>query len=134
MSSSGLAKMTVVAQAQPNIALIKYWGKRDHALNLPAVSSLSITLQSLWTRMSVEFLDDLPADSLQVNAKDAPAMLARVSRCLDLVAGPDRRRANVVSHGNFPIGAGLASSASAFAALVVAADEEAGGSRSQDRG
>lgn len=121
--------MAVVAQAQPNIALIKYWGKRDHSLNLPAVSSLSITLQSLWTRMSIDFNDELTEDTLQVNDRGAPAMLARVSHCLDLVAGADRRRASVVSHSNFPIGAGLASSASAFAALVVAADEEVGGMR-----
>lgn len=121
--------MTTVAQAQPNIALIKYWGKRDHSKNLPAVSSLSVTLQSLWTRMSVDFLESDAPDTLLVNDAHAPAMLARVSHCLDLVAGPGRRSANVVSQSNFPIGAGLASSASAFAALVVAADRESGGSR-----
>jgi diphosphomevalonate decarboxylase len=43
--------MQAVAQAQPNIALIKYWGKRDVDKNLPAVDSLSVTLDSLWTRM-----------------------------------------------------------------------------------
>jgi len=121
--------MTSVAQAQPNIALIKYWGKRDLALNLPAVSSLSVTLDSLWTRMSVEFRDSDGQDSLLVNDAQAPAMLKRVSHCLDLVAGQDRQRASVVSQSNFPIGAGLASSASAFAALVVAADTELNGSR-----
>ena len=121
--------MTSVAQAQPNIALIKYWGKRDLALNLPAVSSLSVTLDSLWTRMSVEFRDSDGQDSLLVNDAQAPAMLKRVSHCLDLVAGEDRQRASVVSQSNFPIGAGLASSASAFAALVVAADTELNGSR-----
>ena len=41
--------MQALAQAQPNIALVKYWGKRDWKLNLPAVGSLSITLESLWT-------------------------------------------------------------------------------------
>jgi diphosphomevalonate decarboxylase len=119
--------MTSVAQAQPNIALIKYWGKRDHAQNLPAVSSLSVTLDSLWTRMTVGFCGSDGTDSLLVNDIQAPAMLKRVSHCLDLVAGRDRQRAQVISHSNFPIGAGLASSASAFAALVVAADSELGG-------
>jgi diphosphomevalonate decarboxylase len=122
--------MVTVAQAQPNIALIKYWGKRDHAENLPAVSSLSVTLHSLWTRMSVEFDGGGEGDSLRVNDTSAPAMLSRVSHCLDLVAGPRRQRANVISQSNFPIGAGLASSASAFAALVVAAEKASGGSRS----
>jgi len=49
-------------------------------------------------------------------------MLARVSTCLDNVAGQDRPAARVTSNSNFPIAAGLASSASAFAALVVAAN------------
>jgi diphosphomevalonate decarboxylase len=79
--------------------------------------------------MSVEFRDGDEQDSLLVNDAQAPAMLERVSHCLDLVAGQDRQRANVVSQSNFPIGAGLASSASAFAALVVAADAEINGSR-----
>lgn len=118
--------MQAVAQAQPNIALIKYWGKRDVDRNLPAVDSLSVTLDSLWTRMSLEFDGHLQQDVLEVNAAAAPAMLQRVSHCLDLVAGTDRAFARVVSTSNFPIGAGLASSASAFAALVVAADEAVG--------
>ncbi len=79
--------------------------------------------------MSVEFRAGEGPDTLQVNGDDAPAMLSRVSQCLDLVAGQGRRKAQVISQGNFPIGAGLASSASAFAALVVAADKESGGSR-----
>ena len=112
----------VIAQAQPNIALIKYWGKRDAGMNLPAVDSLSVTLRSLHTRMAVEFSADAKSDSLQVNGADAPEMLQRVSACLDNVCGRQRMRAAVASESNFPIGAGLASSASAFAALVVAAN------------
>jgi len=117
--------MQASAQAQPNIALVKYWGKRDRGRNLPAVSSLSLTLDTLWTRMSVRF-GEQPRDTLKVNGQDAPGMLGRVSYCLDLVAGKDREQAGVVSESNFPIGAGLASSAAAFAALVVAANEAAG--------
>ncbi len=118
--------MRTEAQAQPNIALIKYWGKRDVELNLPAVSSLSVTLDSLWTKMSVEFSAELPADELVVNTAVGGDMLPRVSECLDLVAGTERPRASVISECNFPIAAGLASSASAFAALVVAASRAAG--------
>lgn len=118
--SSIYSKMKAVAQAQPNIALIKYWGKRDHDKNLPAVSSLSVTLDSLWTKMSVEFGAGSGADTLLVNGSPAPAMEKRVSQCIDLVAGTERAAASIVSECNFPIGAGLASSASAFAALAVA--------------
>jgi diphosphomevalonate decarboxylase len=119
--------MRATAQAQPNIALIKYWGKRDVAQNLPAVSSLSLTLDTLWTRMSVEFDSRLREDHLEVNEQVAAKMLPRVSSCLDRIAGIDRPRANIVSECNFPIAAGLASSASSFAALVVAAAGAANG-------
>jgi diphosphomevalonate decarboxylase len=68
-------------------------------------------------------LDD---DALTVNDRDDVDMLPRVKRCLDTVAGAQRKTARVVSQSNFPIAAGLASSASAFAALVVAIDAAAG--------
>lgn len=109
------------AVAQPNIALIKYWGKRDPARNLPAVGSISITLRDLYTEMQVEFDDALTLDTLTINGTTDDGMLPRLSRCLDLVAGDDRPHARIDSQCNFPIAAGLASSASAFAAATVAA-------------
>ena len=42
-----------IAEANTNIALVKYWGKRDKQLNLPAVGSLSLTLEGLSTRTEV---------------------------------------------------------------------------------
>jgi diphosphomevalonate decarboxylase len=114
--------MRAVATAQPNIALIKYWGKRDLDRNLPAVGSISVTLSELFTEMAVETDESLRGDVLLVNAEENGPMLARVSSCLDTVAGRDRPAVRVSSNSNFPIAAGLASSASAFAALVVATD------------
>lgn len=111
--------MQASAIAHPNIALVKYWGKRDVQRNLPAVSSLSVTLDTLQTGMRVTFGAGR-RDTLEVNGAEAPAMQQRVSQCLDRMAGTDRPTAAVTSESNFPIGAGLASSASAFAALVVA--------------
>jgi diphosphomevalonate decarboxylase len=115
--------MPATAQARTNIALVKYWGKRDSSLNLPAAGSLSITLDALWTRTEVDFDRTLDRDVLSLNdAPDAPA-LARVSACLDIL----RRQAgthcygHVQTNNNFPTAAGLASSASGFAALVMAA-------------
>lgn len=119
--------MQAQAVAQPNIALIKYWGKRDVQRNLPAVSSLSVTLDTLWTTMSVEFSAAFPDDSLTLNKEPVAKLLPRVSACLDRVAGSERHRARVISECNFPIAAGLASSAASFAALVVAADAAVGG-------
>lgn len=120
--------MRAIAQAQPNIALIKYWGKRDVERNLPAVGSLSITLESLWTRTAVEFSQDLQADEFTLNGEPQHGMTARVSKCLDsLPVFTDRRpAARVTSECNFPVAAGLASSASAFAALVQAGCAAAG--------
>ncbi len=120
--------MQATAQAQPNIALIKYWGKRQTKLNLPAVGSLSITLDSLWTRTYVRFDSGLEKDEFHLNGQLDTIRCRRVSQCLDLM----RRRANisycaaVVSENNFPTEAGLASSASGFAALVLASSKALG--------
>ncbi len=113
--------MRATATAQPNIALIKYWGKRDIARNLPAVGSISMTLDALATTMTVDLDAGLVADELFVNEQPKDSMLPRISRCLDSVLGQDRPPARVLSASNFPIAAGLASSASSFAALTVAA-------------
>ena len=112
--------MQAIARAQPNIALIKYWGKRDTDRNLPAVGSISITLADLFTQMQVEAAADLANDVLEFQGRENTAMLPRVSQCLDAVAGSDRPRLRVTSKSNFPVAAGLASSAAAFAALTVA--------------
>ncbi len=118
--------MQGTAIARPNIALIKYWGKRDIESNLPAVGSISITLRELHTRMHVELDGALPTDVLTINDAPDTKMLPRLSACLDRVAGPERASARIVSTCNFPIAAGLASSASSFAALTVAAAAAAG--------
>ena len=120
--------MQATARAQPNIALIKYWGKRDTVNNLPAVGSISVTLADLYTDMCVALDASLEADQLIINGEERPSMLPRISACLDSVIGASRARATVTSHCNFPLAAGLASSASSFAATVVAASAAAGGS------
>ena len=121
--------MQALAQAQPNIALVKYWGKRDARLNLPATGSLSVTLESLWTRTRVVVDSALEADTLAFDGRPArPAQTARVGTLLDELRGRagSTARARVETTNNFPTGAGLASSASGFAALVVAASEAYG--------
>ena len=125
-SDPEIPAMQATARAQPNIALIKYWGKRDTAKNLPAVGSISVTLDDLYTEMSVTLDPSVATDSLTVNGEPRDALLPRISACLDTVAGSDRDKARVVSRCNFPLAAGLASSASSFAATVVAAAAAAG--------
>lgn len=116
------------ATAQPNIALVKYWGKRDTALNLPAAGSLSITLDALHTRTRIRFDNALAADEIALNGKQDAAQSARISAFLDLfrARAGSSTRASVESVNDFPTGAGLASSASGFAALAVAADHALG--------
>jgi diphosphomevalonate decarboxylase len=118
-----------IARANTNIALVKYWGKRDAALNLPAVGSLSLTLEGLSTRTSVAFDGNATADSLLLNGEPAdPRALGRIAKFLDLVRARAgiKEHARVESANDFPTAAGLASSASAFAALALAATRAAG--------
>lgn len=120
--------MQATAHAQPNIALVKYWGKRDAALNLPATGSLSITLDALHTHTRVRFDDALAADDITLNGERDDAQSRKIGAFLDLFRARARTmtRAHVESCNDFPTGAGLASSASGFAALAVAADRALG--------
>ncbi len=122
-------KNSASAVAHSNIALIKYWGKRDSALNLPAVGSISITLDALSTRTKVTFDESLNEDEFILGGRRVRGLKqARVSKFLDLVRTQSRISifASVTSENNFPTGAGLASSASAFAALALASTEALG--------
>jgi diphosphomevalonate decarboxylase len=117
------------ATANANIALAKYWGKADEALNLPAVPSVSITLDPLTTRTRVRFGGDLTADRFTLDGKPAQAKeTERVSKLLDSVRAEAQLplRAEVESSNGFPTASGLASSASGFAALAAAARAAAG--------
>jgi diphosphomevalonate decarboxylase len=119
----------LTAFAHPNIAFIKYWGNCDPDSRIPANGSISMNLAGLQTVTSVAFDAALQADELVLNqASIDGAPLTRVSNFLDTVrrmAGV-QTFARVVSENNFPMGAGIASSASAFAALSLAASRAAG--------
>lgn len=128
---SSLAPNFAVAKANVNIALIKYWGKRDERLILPYTSSLSLTLSDLYATTSVHFDESLTADCVTLDEVELPtddSTRLRVVAMLDLVrekAGISTK-AKVVSHNHVPIAAGLASSASGSAALAAAASYAAG--------
>ena len=119
--------MRATASAQANIALVKYWGKRDASLNLPAAGSVSATLDGLGTTTTVVF-GGAERDQLFIDRKEiSGAGLAKATKVLDLV----REKAGIAmpalvdSHNTFPTGAGLASSASGLAALTIAAAKAA---------
>ncbi|MGB5284101.1 MAG: diphosphomevalonate decarboxylase [Polyangiales bacterium] len=121
--------MEASARACANIALAKYWGKADVKRNVPAVPSVSLTLDQLLTETRVRFDRSLGADLVRLDGRRATeteadrviAMLNRVRREARL-----RLKARVSSHNHFPTAAGLASSASGFAALAAAASAAAG--------
>ena len=103
--------MQATVRARSNIALVKYWGKADAALNTPAVGSISISLEALWTETRIRFDRGLDKDRLVLDGTERADRLERVSRCLDTVrakAGIDLH-AEVDSRNNFPTAAGLAS-------------------------
>ena len=115
--------------AHPNIAFIKYWGNRENTLRLPMNGSISMNLDGLITRTTVSFQPSLPFDELIINGREvAGSGLDRVSYILDIIRGMAdiHDRVEVVTENNFPSGAGIASSASAFAALALAGSKAAG--------
>src|SRR4029077_15042629 len=118
----------VTARSNVNVALVKYWGKRDPALNLPATGSISLTLDGLSVEARVSFGDG-QADELTIDGEPARGHeRERLARFLDIVrdeAGCGDP-ARVVTSSRVPRGAGLASSAAAFAALALAGSRAAG--------
>lgn len=117
------------ARAYPNIALVKYWGKRDSTLMLPLTGSMSMTLDDFPTTTTVERMPDAVADTFELNGtEESGESFRRVTKFLDIV----RERAGVTeyaavrSKNEVPTAAGLASSASGFAALALAASKAYG--------
>ena len=111
--------------APTNIALCKYWGKRDTELNLPMTSSLSISLpeKGAMTKLTI---NDKPQDTIVLNGKliDEKSVFAtRLSAYLDLFRPRQQWYLHVDISMNIPVAAGLASSASGFASLVFALND-----------
>lgn len=120
---TGRLLATASAYAPANIALCKYWGKRDNELNLPVTDSLSLALGRLGSRCRLAVADG--ADAVSLNGVDLPPdhpFSQRLFRFLDAfrLAGKPRYRVETVN--TIPTAAGFASSASGFASLVLALD------------
>lgn len=121
-----MSKTTVAAPA--NIAFVKYWGARDLEKALPMNPSISMTLDHCVTRCTVEILDG-GHDEVWLSEPDGgfgspePEFTRRIVEQLNRVrewAGRDEPF-RVATRNTFPSAAGLASSASGFAALTMAA-------------
>jgi diphosphomevalonate decarboxylase len=114
------AQDSATAVAHANVALVKYWGKRDEALNLPAVGSISLTLSGLRARATVAIASPSSDRFVQDGRPVRGVAAQRMGDFLDRVAGPGIPLVTSVE-ANFPVGAGLASSAAIFCAVTAAA-------------
>lgn len=123
--------MKVTARASSDIALVKYWGKKDEVLRLPENGSVSMILDGLDTITTVEFDKKYDRDYVYIedfnneaNTKESK----RVSNHLDLIRikADIKTFAKVMSKNTFPKGTGLSSSGSGLAALTFAATKAAG--------
>ncbi|MFC1625121.1 diphosphomevalonate decarboxylase [Patescibacteria group bacterium] len=125
-----MKKLTKKSATSPaNIAFIKYWGKKNSSLNIPNNSSISMNLDSCLTTTTVHFIENLKEDEVVIDCKRVSGEARqRVIKIINLVRkwSGVKQRAKVSSINNFPSDAGVASSASAFSALALAASSAAG--------
>lgn len=127
--NKGKSLMKATAIGPSDIAFTKYWGRKDEALRLPENGSISMTLSNLLTTTTVEFSDKYRKDEIAINGGglekgEAERVIKHLDRIRDM-AGISLK-AKIISINNFPIGTGLSSSASGFAALTMAASKAAG--------
>lgn len=110
------------AFAPSNIALCKYWGKRNLDLNIPSTPSLSISLGNRGTKVQLSIA---PQNSLSINGKCIAQESPVFKRTFDFIEllVPKNIKLSVQSENNIPTAAGLASSASFFAALTISLDK-----------
>ncbi len=126
--------MAVTVTAHPSLALAKYWGKVAGGANLPATTSVALTLQALTTctTVTLDTTDRVVIDGAEQPLERFLPVLDRIREALaaSLTTEKSAPRFSVTSSNNFPTAAGLASSASGFAALVAAALHAGGGQAS----
>ena len=125
-----MIRLQATAKAHTNIALIKYWGKRDESLILPMNNSLSLTLDGFYTTTKVTFNEALSNDVFVLDDKTISGeAYRRVTEYMDMIrnyAGKPNLYAEIHSINAVPTAAGFASSASGFAALAAAATRALG--------
>ena len=118
---------SITCQASPNIALIKYWGKKDEELIIPDNDSISITLDinDMHSYTTISTSSSMTNDIFYFDNVQQIKLSKRMQKVLNEV----RRRlkndnqktfVEIRSHNTFPASTGLASSASAYASLAVA--------------
>lgn len=121
--------MKATAIASPNIALVKYWGKRDEKLILPQNSSISVVLNNLWIKTTVDWNKKYKQDCCIFNQKEFKKGSKEYDKYIGLFLNKVRKmagiklRTKIKSQSNFPLAAGFASSAAGFASLTLAVNK-----------
>ena len=115
--------MKATAIAPANIAFIKYWGRKDEKLRIPYNPSISMNLSACTTTTTVEFSSDFEKDTVS-EGFDEKRIIAHIDRLRKLEGV--QLRAKIITKNSFPTSTGIASSASGFAALTVAAAAASG--------
>jgi len=119
-----LEKITI--KAHPNIALVKYWGKKDEQLKIPFNNSISLTLDNIYTLTSVEIIENSEDKIIFSNRDITQKEKNRVINFLDIfrkITNKNNLKFSIITENNFPTASGLASSASGFCALGIALNE-----------
>ncbi|HGA4677467.1 TPA: diphosphomevalonate decarboxylase [Streptococcus pyogenes] len=115
--------ITVTSYA--NIAIIKYWGKENQAKMIPSTSSISLTLENMFTTTSVSFLPDTAtSDQFYINGVlQNDEEHTKISTIIDQFRQPGQAFVKMETQNNMPTAAGLSSSSSGLSALVKACDQ-----------
>lgn len=127
-------RKSVSVKSYANIAIIKYWGKADAEKMIPSTSSISLTLESMYTETKLTFLENADADLMYIDdVEQGEKELAKASKVLNLFRTNKSQYVKIETWNNMPTAAGLSSSSSGLSALVKAANDlfEAGKSQTE---
>lgn len=114
----------VSVKSYANIAIIKYWGKADAEKMIPATSSISLTLENMFTQTRLSSSEDAESDQFYLDGSlQSPAEHQKVKQILDLFRQDNQEFVKIETTNNMPTAAGLSSSSSGLSALVKAAND-----------
>ena len=115
-------RKSVSVKSYANIAIVKYWGKKDAEKMIPSTSSISLTLENMYTKTQLSPLPDTATgDEFYIDGQlQSPAEHAKISKIIDRFRSPEDGFVRVDTSNNMPTAAGLSSSSSGLSALVKA--------------
>jgi diphosphomevalonate decarboxylase len=116
-------QVTATAFAPINVALCKYWGKRNNELNLPVTSSLSIAVPTKGTTTTLLWAPEQTQDNIIFNGKEMDpksSFVQGITQFLDLFRPQHKWYLQATIKMNIALAAGFASSSCGFAALSLA--------------